>query len=170
MQINPTCRDIRGIYFSRGRRVGFSERSGLGLGQNVCFFFLFEYYRVLNFGLRRIVQLDRHEWDLRRERGDDRIDHQVDRDGELGPVVAMVAIADAERPAMADLAHHLHEALGVERLGLARIGTAHAATRRAVSRISAIMLGMPWVRLELSWFLRSSSRKTERMRTSGKGS
>ena len=43
---------------------------------------------------------------------------------------------------------------GSKRLRIA-VGLGHAASRSAVSRISAIMLGMPWVRFELSWLLRS---------------
>ena len=49
----------------------------------------------------------------------------------------------------------LEESRGIEALAFRAccfgpVGVAHAASRWAVSRTSAIMLGMPWVRLALS--------------------
>src|SRR4051812_40247461 len=72
---------------------------------------------------------------------------------ELDPVGAVADIEDAEGAAMADLAGIFGEQPGIE----AALGSrpAHAASRAAVSRTRAIMLGMPWVGLELSWFERS---------------
>src|SRR5882757_7154633 len=71
----------------------------------------------------------------------------------------MTDIGDAERAAVTGLAHVGHEQLGVEALRALRLGRGHAASRSAVSRISAIMLGMPWVRFELSW-LRNAKRSS----------
>src|SRR5207237_10741751 len=67
----------------------------------------------------------------------------------LDPVLAMGVIADAERGAVPRAVARgiIHEPVGIE--------AAHAASRAALSRISAIMFGMPWVRLELSWRVRS---------------
>src|SRR5688572_21547957 len=94
-----------------------------------------------------------------RARGDDPGLRHADQllvigQAQLGPVVAMGVVGDAERAAMADAPDVGHEPRGIERAGAARI--AHAASRSAVSRISAIMLGIPWVRLELSWLRRSN--------------
>src|SRR5207253_10745594 len=81
----------------------------------------------------------------------------VIRKAELRPILAMAEIGDAERAAMTGPAHIGHEQLGIELVRDLRIGRGHAASRSAVSRSSAIMFGMPWVRLELSW-LRSANR------------
>src|SRR4051812_26959135 len=76
-------------------------------------------------------------------------------EAELDPILAVAHVEDAERAAMADAAGKLGEPLGVEAVAAQRLLAGHAASRAAVSRISAIMLGMPWVRLELSWLARS---------------
>ena len=64
----------------------------------------------------------------------------------------------AERPGMADLAGDIDEPRRVEAALRVhpRRALAHAASRCAVVRISAIMLGTPWVRLALSWRDRSN--------------
>src|SRR5687767_6244687 len=61
------------------------------------------------------------------------------RQGQFDPVVAGLAIFEAQRPAMADAARQLEEALRIEAGGLGHA----AASRAAVSRTSAIMLGTP---------------------------
>src|SRR5687767_799743 len=76
-------------------------------------------------------------------------------EAELDPVGPVADIGDSERPAMAHPARIGGEKLGVETLRV-RTGAAHPFSRAAVSRIRAIMLGMPCVRFELSWFLRSN--------------
>src|SRR5687767_11968933 len=76
-------------------------------------------------------------------------------EAELDPVGSVADIGDSERPAMADAARIGGEQLGVETLRV-RTGAAHPFSRAAVSRIRAIMFGIPWVRFELSWFLRSN--------------
>src|SRR5688500_20223534 len=56
---------------------------------------------------------------------------------------------------MADAVGIGGEQLRIEALVLGEAGAAHPFSRAAVARIKAIMLGMPWVRFELSWLRRS---------------
>src|SRR3546814_13669647 len=65
-------------------------------------------------------------------------------------------IGNAHRCAVPDLVCIGHEELWIETHHGAQVRPVHAFSRSAVRRMSAIMLGIPCVRLELSWFLRSN--------------
>src|SRR5688500_12877598 len=79
------------------------------------------------------------------------------RQGELGPIVARTPEFHAERPAVTDAARNFEEFRRIEPFAFwTWRWVAHAASRCAVSRTSAIMLGIPWVRLALSWRVRSN--------------
>src|SRR3546814_5072778 len=81
---------------------------------------------------------------------------RVKEKGKLHPIRSIVMIGNAHRCTVPDLVGIGHEELWIGTLHGAQVRPVHAFSRSAVRRMSAIMLGITCVRLELSWFLRSN--------------